>query len=134
MPALAGLGIVWFVIVRAYRGRWWRTVTAGPVADTPFNRWQTAKGIAVVAILILAFLFTSWPREVVALAAAGVLLASGEMASREMLGLVDWHLLVLFAALFIVNAAFQQSGLLGGLDDVGHEHGSGHRPDSARVG
>ncbi len=48
----------------------------------------------------------------VALVAAGVLLMSGEMASREMLGEVDWHLLVLFAGLFIVNAAVQQSGLL----------------------
>jgi Na+/H+ antiporter NhaD/arsenite permease-like protein len=34
------------------------------------------------------------------------------MASREMLGLVDWHLLVLFAGLFIVNAAVAQAGLL----------------------
>ena len=65
-----------------------------------------------MTLVVLAFLFTPWPREVVALAAAGVLLASTEMASREMLGLVDWHLLVLFAGLFIVNAAFQQSGAL----------------------
>ena len=35
---------------------------------------------------MLAFLFTPWPREVVALAGAGVLLTSAEMASREMLG------------------------------------------------
>ena len=56
-----------------------------------------------------AFLFTPWPREVVALAAAGVLLARREMASREMLGLVDWHLLVLFAGLFVVNARGRSS-------------------------
>jgi Na+/H+ antiporter NhaD/arsenite permease-like protein len=37
------------------------------------------------------------------------------MASREMLGLLDWHLIVLFAGLFVVNAAIAQSGLLGGL-------------------
>ena len=37
------------------------------------------------------------------------------MASREMLGLVDWHLLILFAGLFVVNAAIAQSGLLSGV-------------------
>jgi Na+/H+ antiporter NhaD/arsenite permease-like protein len=69
----------------------------------------------VVTAVIAAFLFTSWPREVVALAAAGLLLISRRMASREMLGLVDWHLLILFAGLFVVNAAFVRSGQLGGV-------------------
>ena len=57
-----------------------------------------------------AFLFAPWPREVVALAGAGVLLISRRMASREMLSLVDWHLLILFVGLFVVNAAIAQSG------------------------
>ena len=33
------------------------------------------------------------------------------MASRDMLGLVDWHLLVLFIGLFVVNHAFAEAGL-----------------------
>src|SRR4029453_3094427 len=81
----------------------------------PFNPWQTWKGLAVVAVLMTAFVAAPWPREQVALAAAGVLLTSRHMASREMLGLVDWHLLVLFMGLFVVNASIAQSGLLGGL-------------------
>ena len=48
-----------------------------------------------------------------ALTAAGVLLMSRRMASREILALVDWHLLVLFAALFVVNHALAASGALG---------------------
>jgi Na+/H+ antiporter NhaD/arsenite permease-like protein len=32
------------------------------------------------------------------------------MQSREMLGLVDWHLLVLFMSLFVVNHALEASG------------------------
>ncbi|HTM35019.1 MAG TPA: anion transporter [Vicinamibacterales bacterium] len=112
IPSLAGLGIVWLSIAFGYRGRWSREVPVPHVEAAPFNRWQTAKGLALVSAIIAAFLFSSWPREVVALVAAGVLLMSGEMASREMLGEVDWHLLVLFAGLFIVNAAVQQSGLL----------------------
>jgi Na+/H+ antiporter NhaD/arsenite permease-like protein len=34
------------------------------------------------------------------------------MASREILGLVDWHLLVLFVGLFVVNGALSSSGTL----------------------
>ena len=114
VPALAGLAVVWGCTRLAFAGDWARE-TPVPEIDAPaFDRWQTAKGVAVVTGVIAAFLFTSWPREVVALAAAGVLLISRRMASRDMLGLVDWHLLVLFAGLFIVNAAFAQSGLLGG--------------------
>ena len=112
VPALLGLVVVWLLIVRAYRGRWTRLLSVGTVAASPFKRWQTLKGLVVVGAVIAAFLFTSWPREIVALTGAGVLLASREMASREMLGLVDWHLLVLFAGLFIVNAAGQRAGLL----------------------
>jgi Na+/H+ antiporter NhaD/arsenite permease-like protein len=112
VPALVGLLVVWLLIVRGYRGHWTRTLSVGEVTANPFKRWQTAKGLVVVGAVMAAFLFTNWPREIVALTAAGVLLASREMASREMLGLVDWHLLVLFAGLFIVNAAVGQAGLL----------------------
>jgi Na+/H+ antiporter NhaD/arsenite permease-like protein len=42
---------------------------------------------------------------------AGYLLISRRLATRTMLGLVDWHLLVLFGGLFVVTAAFAQTGL-----------------------
>ena len=112
IPALAGLVVVWAVIARSWRGRWRHEMPAPDIAAPAFNRWQSAKGLAVVAVIVGAFLLTDWPREVVALAGAGLLMVSGELASREMLGLVDWHLLVLFAGLFIVNEAVQQAGLL----------------------
>jgi Na+/H+ antiporter NhaD/arsenite permease-like protein len=112
VPAALGLVVVWAVVARGYRRQWRRSIQVSHVTPPPFNRWQTLKGLTVVTLVVAAFLFAPWPREVVALAGAGVLLASSEMASREMLGLVDWHLLVLFAGLFIVNAAFQESGAL----------------------
>jgi len=115
IPALAGLGIVWLVVRQTYAARWHRASAVVDVAAPALDRWQTAKGLVVVAALMIAFVFAPWPREIVALAAAGVLLVSRRLASREMLGLVDWHLLVLFAGLFIVNAAIAQSGLLSGL-------------------
>ena len=112
LPAFLGLGIVWVGVSVGYRGRWAKDTPVPAIEAPAFDRWQTAKGIAVVTAVMAAFLFTSWPREVVALTAAGVLLISRKMASREMLGLVDWHLLVLFIGLFVVNAAFAESGLL----------------------
>jgi Na+/H+ antiporter NhaD/arsenite permease-like protein len=33
------------------------------------------------------------------------------MASRDLIGLVDWHLLVLFVGLFVVNHAVAEAGL-----------------------
>src|SRR5690606_24878831 len=80
-----------------------------------FNAWQTAKACAVLAAVVAAFVFSSAPREVVALGAAGLLLMSRRMHSREVLGLVDWHLLVLFIGLFAVNHAFAASGALDAL-------------------
>jgi Na+/H+ antiporter NhaD/arsenite permease-like protein len=85
---------------------------AGEAPGRPFNVWQTVKGLGVLAALMIGFFFAPWPREVLALSAAGLLLMSRRMASRDMLGLVDWELLVLFFGLFIVNHALEDSGML----------------------
>ena len=112
VPAALGLAAVWLVIAVAYRGRWHRA-TAVPEVPTPeLNRWQTAKGFLVLGALVAAFLVGPWPRETLALVAAGVLLTSRRMASRDILAEVDWHLLVLFAGLFIVNHALLASGTM----------------------
>jgi Na+/H+ antiporter NhaD/arsenite permease-like protein len=113
-PAAAGLFVTWLIIRWQWRGRW---AEAGQVRHDrrqppAFDRWQTAKGLLLLAATVTVFLVTPWPRAVVALAAAGVLLLSTRMASREMVGLVDWHLLVLFVGLFVVNGAVERAGLL----------------------
>jgi Na+/H+ antiporter NhaD/arsenite permease-like protein len=83
----------------------------GPQDSTPFERWQSAKGLSVALGLLVVFLFTDWPRDVAALAGAGLLLLSRRRHSAEVLGLVDWPLLVLFVGLFVVNQAFASTGL-----------------------
>ncbi len=70
-----------------------------------FNRHQTAKGMAVVLVLVVLFL-TRLPRELSAITLAGFLLCSRRMKTRSLLGLVDWHLITLFCSLFIVMAGF----------------------------
>ncbi len=108
LPVLGGLVATWLLLrpsLRASRS----SAPAAPAA--PFDRWQSAKGAAVAAVVGTLFLVSDLPRDVVALAGAGVLLTSRRLHSRQMLGLVDWNLLVLFIGLFVVNAALQNTGL-----------------------
>lgn len=76
-----------------------------------FDPVQTAKGLLVAGAVLVAFLATDWPHEVVALVAAGVLLLSRRFHSSDVMGFVDWELLVMFMGLFVVNHAFEQTGL-----------------------
>jgi len=110
LPSALGLALVWWIIGRRYRNRWQRDSAEAPAVHVPFDLWQTAKGLAVILVLVALFLATSWPRDVLALAAGGLLLTSRRMHSREVLGLVDWQLLVLFVGLFVVNRALADSG------------------------
>jgi Na+/H+ antiporter NhaD/arsenite permease-like protein len=73
--------------------------------------WQTTKGLIVASALLLVFLFTDWPREVAALLGAAVLLLSRRLHTADVMGFVDWPLLVLFIGLFVVNHAFDATGL-----------------------
>jgi Na+/H+ antiporter NhaD/arsenite permease-like protein len=111
-PSLLGLAALWAILVWQARGRWHGETPMPQVDAPPFDRWQASKASAVVLALIGAFLFTDWPRDVVALAAAGLLLMSRRMHSQKMLGLVDWQLLVLFVGLFVVNHVVITSGML----------------------
>jgi Na+/H+ antiporter NhaD/arsenite permease-like protein len=82
------------------------------VAEEPaFDAWQTTKGLVVAGALLLIFLFTDWPRDVAALVGAGVLLLSRRLHTSHFMGLVDWPLLILFMGLFVVNHAFETTGL-----------------------
>jgi Na+/H+ antiporter NhaD/arsenite permease-like protein len=123
VPTVLGLAAVWLVICLRTAGRWTRDAWVIPSEVRPFDRWQTTKGFLVLGLLVLGFLWGSLPREVLALAAAGVLLISRRMHSREMLQLIDWQLLVLFAGLFIVNRAMSDSGnlqqMMGSLRGIG---------------
>ncbi len=115
-PAVLGSAALWLILAAQFRHAWTApgATHAGEPGDAspgrPFDRWQTAKGLAVLVALVVLFLAGTWPREVVALAAAGVLLLSRRLHTREILSLVDWHLLVLFAGLFIVHHALASSG------------------------
>jgi Na+/H+ antiporter NhaD/arsenite permease-like protein len=120
LPVTLGLVATWVLMLALTGGRLvnatdgaLRNVTrdATPDEGIPLDRWQTIKGLTVALTIVGCFLFAPWPREVVALTGAGVLLTSRRLHSRQMLGLVDWELLVLFMGLFVVNHALQKTGL-----------------------
>ncbi|MBA8737029.1 anion transporter [Chromobacterium violaceum] len=114
LPVGFGLLACWALIVRQTAGRWLddgAAAAATHAEETPFDSWQTAKGLIIAAALLLAFLAAPWPREHMALIGAGILLMSRRLHSRKMLGLVDWELLVLFMSLFVVNHALQRTGI-----------------------
>src|SRR5664280_2268846 len=86
-----------------------------------FYAWVTRKAAgarvspAILLGLVVAVaggLSAVLANDVICLAAAPVLLTSRRMASRDILGTVDWHLLVLFVGLFVVNFALADSGTL----------------------
>lgn len=75
----------------------------------PFDRRHTLKGLVIFGAVI-ALCLTRLPKEVVVLVAAGIHLASPKFRTDDLLGLVDWSLLVLFLSLFVVTGAFEQTG------------------------
>lgn len=121
-PVLIGLVLLWGWLAfgpgaRAGSAPYPRALPEVEGASSPgleepaFDRWQTAKGLLVAGALLLIFLFTDWPRDVAALVGAGVLLLSRRLHSAHVMGLIDWPLLILFMGLFVVNHAFETTGL-----------------------
>lgn len=118
IPVLISLIVTWAFVAWRSAGHWDIGAEKIDVGEhlqgdgpPPVNKWQTVKGLFIAAIVVLLFIVSPLPREVVALTAAGLLMLSRKLHSRKMLGLVDWQLLVLFIGLFVVNHAFQKTGL-----------------------
>ena len=124
VPSIFGLAATWLIIVWLTRGKWqretvilsWLQLRRSTAGRPPRGWWSPRRSWR---------LFSShpgrgnwWPWR-----AAGMLLCSRRLHSREMLGLVDWQLLVLFIGLFVVNHAMQTSGNLDWL--MAHVRSSG---------
>jgi Na+/H+ antiporter NhaD/arsenite permease-like protein len=75
-----------------------------------FNRAHTIKGL-IILVAVIGLFFSSLPTEIIALAAAGIHLASPKFRTEDLLGLVDWPILVLFIGLFVVTGSFVSTGL-----------------------
>ncbi|EPL6453354.1 MULTISPECIES: SLC13 family permease [Providencia] len=115
IPALISLPITWLVLVWLYRNRWYiakdEMQTKAPTTQETLNVWETTKAGIITFAVIIAFIISDIPRELIALTAAGFLLMNRSIASSDMLKLVDGNLLLLIMGLFVVNAAFASTGI-----------------------
>ena len=110
-PALAGLASVFLVVWWQWRRRLAASASpAGRLTAPELDRPGLVKASLASFLLLLLFATPLLHVEGVLLV-AGFLLISRRLATRTMLGLVDWHLLVLFGGLFVVTAALAQTGL-----------------------
>jgi Na+/H+ antiporter NhaD/arsenite permease-like protein len=111
-PVVFALGFAYAIIWALSRHSFASTAPAPSGVKPPprpFNRPHTIKGL-IVLVLVLTFFFSSVPKEIVALTAAGIHLASRKFRTEDLLGLVDWQILILFMGLFVVTGAFQTTG------------------------
>jgi Na+/H+ antiporter NhaD/arsenite permease-like protein len=110
-PSILSLAAAYGLILWIYKGR---LITHDAPFEQPahmdwppFDRWQTAKGLCAVTVLVFLFL-TDLPRDISALGVSGILLCSRKMKTREILGLIDWQLITLFCALFVIIHGISQ--------------------------
>jgi Na+/H+ antiporter NhaD/arsenite permease-like protein len=109
-PALVGLLTVFAVVWLAWGRRLNGSVAHdGEVEIPPLDRWGVGKAVMATGVL-LALFGTRLPHVSGVLIVSALLLVSRRLATREVLGLVDWHLLALFGGLFIVTAALAETG------------------------
>jgi Na+/H+ antiporter NhaD/arsenite permease-like protein len=104
----AGFGIVWWMSQSGLRV----LPEVAPHKEMPaypYNRPHTVKGLVLLVIAVALF-FTPIPKEITALAVAGIHLASRMFKSEDLLNEVDWQVLVLFMCLFALTGAFQSTG------------------------
>ncbi|MFZ3483004.1 SLC13 family permease [Sphingomonas sp. 3-13AW] len=117
IPALLSLPVIWIVISMLYRDRWIASAPASGKAvnagDEPpsFSLVETIKATVTALVVIIAFIFSDWPREIIALTAAGFLLISRKVSSKSVLQQVDGELILLVMGLFVVNAGLSATGL-----------------------
>jgi Na+/H+ antiporter NhaD/arsenite permease-like protein len=89
-----------------------RTTEVPPhgLAETPpVDRVGAVKAVALTVAAVVLFL-TPVPAWLTSLGVAGVVLTSRKLQPRRALALVDWPLLALFVALFVVVRGFELSG------------------------
>lgn len=112
IPVLFALGAAYGLIWMLSRNHLQSALAAQAGPDRPaypFNRAHTIKGL-VILVVVVGLFFSPLPKEIIALAAAALHLASPKFRTDDLLGLVDWPILVLFMGLFVVTGAFQSTG------------------------
>lgn len=109
VPVLLSLAVLYFLLQRRVKDAGPASLPAPVEEDVPLDRREAGKAIVLTVAAIVLFL-SPVPAALTALGIAGVVLTSRRMHTRDMLALVDWHLLALFIGLFVVVRGFEISG------------------------
>lgn len=110
--ALAGLVIIWVVMIVVYRAEFAPAVLAAEQATLPPQEYRPLLRKAMLATaLMLVGLVAGAPIPFAALAAAAVLLISRRRDPEYVFEEIDWGLLVFFVSLFVVTGALETTGL-----------------------
>ena len=112
VPVLIGLGGTFLVALASRRHEMPPVLadTGAPaVPSHPYDAYHCWKGLVILGAVIALF-FTSVPREITVLIAAGIHLLSTKFKTEDLLALVDWPILLLFMSLFVVSGSFQATG------------------------
>jgi Na+/H+ antiporter NhaD/arsenite permease-like protein len=113
-PVVLSLGVLYFLVARTL-GVGIAGIAAPSTASIkteeaiPLDRWQAIKAV-LLTIAVIGLFLSPVPAPLTALGLVGVVLTSRRMHTREVLSLVDWHLLALFIGLFVVVRGFEISG------------------------
>lgn len=112
-PSMVSLLLAYAILVGLYRRNWHldapRTLELAEGLWPAFNRHHVRKGL-ILTVLLIGLFFTPVPREISAISVAGILLCSRYITTRQVLGLVDWHLIALFTGLFIIVGVVSKFG------------------------
>lgn len=84
-------------------------IEAGAPVTFAYDSYHATKGLVVLGAVIALF-FTSLPRELIVIVAAGIHLLSRKYRTQDLLSLVDWQVLLLFISLFVISSVFQATG------------------------
>ena len=109
--AIAGLAVIWVVMVVVYRTEFAATTLAGDIALPGDEDPNLLRKSLLATGLMLVALIADAPIPLAALAAAAMLLISRRREPERVFEEIDWGLLVFFASLFVVTGAIETSGL-----------------------
>jgi Na+/H+ antiporter NhaD/arsenite permease-like protein len=110
--AVIGLAIQYAVLAFGFRSKLRSVVIQNPANPNPrpLDRWLLTITLAVFALVFVGFI-AGWNLPWTALSGGALVMVLARRDTHQVLKLVDWHLLVFFAALFVVVEGLNDTGL-----------------------
>lgn len=115
VPVALSLAVLYIILSRRLRKEGFATPSGLPAGEAltdtrvPLQPRQARKAV-LLTLVAIGFFLSPVPAPLTALGIAGAVMLTRRTWTRDMLYLVDWHLLALFIGLFVVVRGFELSG------------------------